>query len=120
MIVLTTQSSLQLSLLLVRMQMPLDNIAAVVCPVIPTCLVLRNMMKVHRAHCAILVQAMNKCIDTTSPTAASTVVNPDPLVDYMTIAPTNYILKLIIAIALTPLIYAGHWAVRRYLREAHG
>ena len=40
--------------------------------------------------------------------------------DYMSIAPTNYVLKLIIAIALTPLIYAGHWAVRRYLREANG
>ena len=40
--------------------------------------------------------------------------------DYMTIAPTNYVLKLIIAIALTPLIYAGHWAVRRYLRTANG
>lgn len=35
--------------------------------------------------------------------------------DYMTIAPTNYVLKLIIAVALTPLIYLGHWAVRRYL-----
>jgi queuosine precursor transporter len=35
--------------------------------------------------------------------------------DYMTIAPTNYILKLLIAILLTPLIYAGHYAVKRYL-----
>ncbi len=35
--------------------------------------------------------------------------------DYMSIAPTNYILKLIIAISLTPLIYLGHYAVRRYL-----
>jgi uncharacterized integral membrane protein (TIGR00697 family) len=35
---------------------------------------------------------------------------------YMVVAPTNYILKLIIAIALTPLIYVGHAAVRRYLR----
>lgn len=35
--------------------------------------------------------------------------------DYMTIAPTNYILKLIIAVSLTPLIYLGHYAVKRYL-----
>jgi hypothetical protein len=35
--------------------------------------------------------------------------------DYMTIAPTNYVLKLIIAISLTPLIYLGHFAVKRYL-----
>ncbi|MBX7051596.1 MAG: queuosine precursor transporter [Flavobacteriales bacterium] len=35
------------------------------------------------------------------------------------IAPTNYVLKLIIAILLTPLIYLGHWAVRKYLGEAH-
>ncbi len=33
------------------------------------------------------------------------------------IAPTNYVLKLLIAIALTPLIYLGHYAVRRYLGE---
>lgn len=36
--------------------------------------------------------------------------------DYMSIAPTNYLLKLLIAIALTPMIYVGHWAMRRYLR----
>lgn len=36
--------------------------------------------------------------------------------DYMTIAPTNYLLKLLIAIALTPMIYVGHWAMRRYLK----
>lgn len=35
--------------------------------------------------------------------------------DYMSIAPTNYILKLIIAISLTPLIYLGHYMVRKYL-----
>lgn len=35
--------------------------------------------------------------------------------DFFVIAPTNYILKLIIAVALTPLIYLGHGAVRRYL-----
>lgn len=33
------------------------------------------------------------------------------------IAPTNYVLKLLVAIALTPLIYLGHYLVRRYLRE---
>lgn len=31
------------------------------------------------------------------------------------IAPTNYFLKLLIAISLTPLIYLGHWAIRKYL-----
>lgn len=35
------------------------------------------------------------------------------------IAPTNYFLKLIIAILLTPVIYLGHWLVRKYLREDH-
>jgi uncharacterized integral membrane protein (TIGR00697 family) len=34
------------------------------------------------------------------------------------IAPTNYVLKLIIAILLTPLIYLGHYAVRSYLGES--
>jgi len=38
-----------------------------------------------------------------------------PLASLWEIAPTNYVLKLIIAIALTPLIYLGHWGVRRYL-----
>ncbi len=37
--------------------------------------------------------------------------------DFLTIAPTNYGLKLLIGIALTPLIYAGHYAVRKYLKE---
>ena len=36
---------------------------------------------------------------------------------FLQIAPTNYVLKLIIAIALTPLIYVGHYAIRKYLRE---
>jgi len=36
---------------------------------------------------------------------------------YVEIAATNYILKLLIAVSLTPLIYAGHWAVRHYLRN---
>ncbi len=34
--------------------------------------------------------------------------------DFLTIAPTNYVLKIIIAISLTPLIYLGHWWVRKY------
>lgn len=37
---------------------------------------------------------------------------------YMQVAPTNYILKLGIAISLTPLIYLGHWLVRKYLGQA--
>ncbi len=36
--------------------------------------------------------------------------------DFLTIAPTNYILKIIIAIGLTPLIYLGHYLVKRYLK----
>ncbi|MFN0033229.1 MAG: queuosine precursor transporter [Flavobacteriales bacterium] len=42
-----------------------------------------------------------------------------PLSAFWEIAPTNYLLKILIAIALTPLIYLGHWAVRRYLSEPH-
>lgn len=42
-----------------------------------------------------------------------------PLSALWEIAPTNYILKLIIAILLTPLIYLGHYVVRRYLGESH-
>ena len=37
---------------------------------------------------------------------------------YMSVAPTNYILKLIIAVGLTPLIYLGHYFVRRYLNQS--
>lgn len=37
--------------------------------------------------------------------------------DFLDIAPTNYFLKLIIAIALTPLIYLGHYLIKRYLRS---
>jgi uncharacterized integral membrane protein (TIGR00697 family) len=37
--------------------------------------------------------------------------------DFLTIAPTNYTLKIVIAISLTPLIYVGHYLVRRYLRS---
>jgi uncharacterized integral membrane protein (TIGR00697 family) len=36
--------------------------------------------------------------------------------DFLKIAPTNYFLKLLIAIALTPLIYLGHYLVKRYLK----
>jgi uncharacterized integral membrane protein (TIGR00697 family) len=38
--------------------------------------------------------------------------------DFIEIAPTNYVLKIIIAISLTPLIYLGHYLVRRYLRSS--
>jgi uncharacterized integral membrane protein (TIGR00697 family) len=34
---------------------------------------------------------------------------------YMSVAPTNYMLKLVIAISLTPLIYLGHFLLRKYL-----
>jgi uncharacterized integral membrane protein (TIGR00697 family) len=40
-----------------------------------------------------------------------------PISAFWEIAPTNYVLKLIIAILLTPLIYLGHYVVRRYLGE---
>lgn len=43
-----------------------------------------------------------------------------PLSAFWEIAPTNYLLKLIMAIALTPLIYLGHYLVRRYLGESSG
>lgn len=37
--------------------------------------------------------------------------------EFMRIAPTNYILKIIIAIILTPFIYLGHYLIRRYLND---
>jgi uncharacterized integral membrane protein (TIGR00697 family) len=37
--------------------------------------------------------------------------------DFFNIAPTNYLLKLGIAILLTPFIYLGHYLVRKYLKE---
>jgi uncharacterized integral membrane protein (TIGR00697 family) len=37
---------------------------------------------------------------------------------YMEVAPTNYLLKILIAVLLTPLVYAGHWLVRRYLNHS--
>ena len=36
---------------------------------------------------------------------------------YMEVAPTNYLLKIGIAVLLTPLVYFGHWLVRRYLKH---
>lgn len=36
--------------------------------------------------------------------------------EFLKIAPTNYFLKLLIAISLTPLIYLGHYLIKRYLR----
>ncbi|MFM7758831.1 MAG: queuosine precursor transporter [Crocinitomicaceae bacterium] len=36
---------------------------------------------------------------------------------FLTLAPTNYVLKLLIAISLTPLIYVGHYIIRKYLSE---
>ncbi|MDZ4823521.1 MAG: queuosine precursor transporter [Flavobacteriales bacterium] len=38
---------------------------------------------------------------------------------YFEITPVSYALKLIIALALTPLIYVGHFGIRRYLKEHH-
>ena len=37
------------------------------------------------------------------------------LSDFWKIAPVNYSLKLLIALALTPLIYLGHYSIRKYL-----
>jgi uncharacterized integral membrane protein (TIGR00697 family) len=37
--------------------------------------------------------------------------------DFLSIAPTNYLLKLLIASALTPLIYVGHYTVKKYLAK---
>lgn len=39
--------------------------------------------------------------------------------DFMTIAPTNYVLKIIIAFSLTPLIYVGHYAVKKFLSKGN-
>lgn len=38
--------------------------------------------------------------------------------NYLRIAPTNYILKLLISIGLTPLIYVGHYAVKKLLAKS--
>jgi uncharacterized integral membrane protein (TIGR00697 family) len=37
--------------------------------------------------------------------------------DYLSIAPTNYLLKLFIGLALTPLIYVGHYTVKKYMAK---
>lgn len=39
--------------------------------------------------------------------------------DFAAIAPVNYILKLVIAVSLTPLIYLGHYTMRRWLGISH-
>ena len=39
--------------------------------------------------------------------------------EFFVIAPTNYFLKLLIALALTPLIYLLHYGVSRYLGISH-
>jgi uncharacterized integral membrane protein (TIGR00697 family) len=39
--------------------------------------------------------------------------------DFFTIAPTNYVLKLLIAIALTPFIYLLHYGVKRFLAKGN-
>jgi uncharacterized integral membrane protein (TIGR00697 family) len=36
---------------------------------------------------------------------------------YFEVAPTNYLLKMLIAVILTPIIYLGHFLVRRYLNQ---
>jgi uncharacterized integral membrane protein (TIGR00697 family) len=40
-----------------------------------------------------------------------------PLSAFWEIAPTNYFLKLVIAISLTPVIYLGHFIIRKYLHN---
>lgn len=37
---------------------------------------------------------------------------------YLEVAPTNYLLKILIAILLTPLVYVGHYLIGRYLKQA--
>jgi uncharacterized PurR-regulated membrane protein YhhQ (DUF165 family) len=39
------------------------------------------------------------------------------LSEYVNVAFTGYVFKFMIALAVTPLIYLGHAAVRRYLGE---
>lgn len=40
------------------------------------------------------------------------------LSEFASVAATNYTIKLIVAIAATPLVYLGHWAVERYLGKS--
>lgn len=37
--------------------------------------------------------------------------------DYINMASTGYVFKLILAIALTPMIYLGHFVIKRYLNK---
>jgi uncharacterized integral membrane protein (TIGR00697 family) len=37
---------------------------------------------------------------------------------FMGVALTNYSVKLLVALALTPLIYAGHWLIERFLGKS--
>ena len=37
--------------------------------------------------------------------------------DYINMASTGYVFKLALAIALTPLIYLGHYAIKKYLQD---
>ena len=37
--------------------------------------------------------------------------------DYINMASTGYVFKLALAIALTPLIYLGHYAIKKYLKD---
>jgi uncharacterized integral membrane protein (TIGR00697 family) len=39
--------------------------------------------------------------------------------EFLRIVPVNYSLKLIIALALTPVIYLGHWGMRKWLGLSH-
>jgi uncharacterized integral membrane protein (TIGR00697 family) len=39
--------------------------------------------------------------------------------EFLQIVPVNYSLKLIIALALTPVIYLGHWGMRKWLGLSH-
>ena len=41
-------------------------------------------------------------------------VPPAPFKDILKIAATGYLLKFVIAVAITPLIYAGHGIMRRW------
>jgi len=41
------------------------------------------------------------------------------LKEFFNIAPTNYVLKLLIAVLLTPLIYLGHYLIKNYLKESN-
>ncbi|MEY2764608.1 MAG: hypothetical protein RLZZ205_1032, partial [Bacteroidota bacterium] len=37
------------------------------------------------------------------------------MAEFFQIVPVNYSLKLLIALALTPVIYLGHWGMRKWL-----